>query len=402
MANSLASVYPCATFRMRFEEDSSFRLVFKEDNDFCTKMDKITFRVLDPPEYYTGPYEVTPSEETQTLGTNYKTMTRDVVVNPIPSDYIDTSDATVDASEVLFGEVAYGEGIRIVGTMPERGNLGTVTLDANTTSYSIPSGHVSGGTVQIVEESKSITPSTSAQTIMPTSGKVITQVNVDAIQTESETVTPTESQQTITPSQGHFFDSVTVEPIPEEYADTSDTTIDASEVLSGEVAYGYDNVEQKAVKIVGTMPERGNLGTITLDTNTTSYSVPNGHINSGTVQIVLEQKSATPTKSTQTINPSSGKVLSLLTVNPIPAAYQDVTEVDAVASDVLYGKKIVDSSGTVLVGSMPNRGAFVGTIDGLNTMSCAIPQGYHNGNGSVSLTNDIENELDEILNGASE
>lgn len=272
MANSLASVYPCATFRMRFEEDSSFRLVFKEDNDFCTKMDKITFRVLDPPEYYTGPYEVTPSPETQTLATEQKTLIHDVTVSAIPSNYADTSDATIDASEVL----------------------------------------------------------------------------------------------------------------------------------SGEVAYGYDNVEQKAVKIVGTMPKRGNLGTITLDKDTTSYVVPNGHISGGTVQIVLEQKSATPTKSTQTINPSSGKVLSQLTVDPIPVAYQDVTEVDAVASDVLSGKKIVDSRGTVLVGSMPNKGAFVGTIDGLNTMSCAIPQGYHNGNGSVLLTNDIENELDEILNGASE
>jgi hypothetical protein len=38
-------------------------------------------------EPYDGPYEVTPSRETQTLGTNGKQATADIVVNPIPSNY---------------------------------------------------------------------------------------------------------------------------------------------------------------------------------------------------------------------------------------------------------------------------------------------------------------------------
>lgn len=36
---------------------------------------------------YTGDYEVTPSTETQTLITNTKYMTDNVVINPIPSNY---------------------------------------------------------------------------------------------------------------------------------------------------------------------------------------------------------------------------------------------------------------------------------------------------------------------------
>ena len=36
---------------------------------------------------YTGTYEVTPSDQTQTLSTNGKKMAADVVVNPIPSNY---------------------------------------------------------------------------------------------------------------------------------------------------------------------------------------------------------------------------------------------------------------------------------------------------------------------------
>lgn len=36
---------------------------------------------------YDGVYEVTPTQETQTLLTQGKTLERDVVVNPIPSNY---------------------------------------------------------------------------------------------------------------------------------------------------------------------------------------------------------------------------------------------------------------------------------------------------------------------------
>ena len=36
---------------------------------------------------YAGPYEVTPTQSTQTLSTNGKTMSADVVVKPIPSCY---------------------------------------------------------------------------------------------------------------------------------------------------------------------------------------------------------------------------------------------------------------------------------------------------------------------------
>ena len=38
-------------------------------------------------EPYTGAYEVTPSQETQTLETYNKRMTDNVTINPIPSNY---------------------------------------------------------------------------------------------------------------------------------------------------------------------------------------------------------------------------------------------------------------------------------------------------------------------------
>lgn len=38
-------------------------------------------------EYYTGTYEVTPTQETQILNTTNLMMAENVVINPIPSNY---------------------------------------------------------------------------------------------------------------------------------------------------------------------------------------------------------------------------------------------------------------------------------------------------------------------------
>ena len=104
---------------------------------------------------------------------------------------------------------------------------------------------------------------------------------------------------------------------------------------------------------------------------------------------------ATPTKKAQDITPTTGKVLSKVTVAAIPAAYQDVTGVTAVAADVLVGKKIVDAEGTVITGTMADNGAITATIDGLTTTSYTIPAGKTSG-GTISLTNDIETALAAI------
>ena len=88
-------------------------------------------------------------------------------------------------------------------------------------------------------------------------------------------------------------------------------------------------------------------------------------------------------------------MLSSVTVEAIPAAYQDVTGVTAVAADVLEGKVIVNASGESVEGSVTNNGVITGTIDGLTTSSYTVPAGYTAG-GTVSLTDDIETALAAI------
>lgn len=302
---------------------------------------------------------VTPTKQQQSItpDAGYYGLS-DVTVGAIPAAYQDVSSTTAAAGDVLTGKVfVTSTGAVTTGTMANNGAVSKV-LTAADPSYTVPKGYHSGaGTVSIDPETKTVTPTTSQQTVSPAPGKVLS--------------------------------SVTVNAIPAQYVDTSDATATAAQILDGATAY----VDGEMVE--GTMPNNGTV-TETLDTETTSYSVPAGyHSGSGTVSISLETKSATPTKSPQTISPSAGKLLSSVSVAAIPDAYQDVTGVTAVAADVLTGKVIVSATGEKITGSMANNGTISGTIDGLTTTSYSVPAGYTSG-GSVSLTNAIEEALAAI------
>lgn len=209
---------------------------------------------------------------------------------------------------------------------------------------------------------------------------------------QSKTATPTKSQQNITPDSGYFgLSDVTIAAIPEAYQDTSSVTATAGDVLTGKVF-----VTANGTVTPGEMVNNGAVNK-TLDVTTITYTIPKGyHSGTGKVQLVLETKTVTPTKSEQNITPTAGKVLSKVTVEAIPDKYQDVSGVTATAANVLDGSYFVTKTGTLTEGSMVNKGAISETIDGLTTTSYTVPAGYHNGSGKVSLTSDIENALAAI------
>lgn len=308
---------------------------------------------------------ITPTKQAQSItpDTGYYGLAS-VSIDPIPSNYQDVSGVTAIAGDVLANKnIVTSDGTLVAGTMPNNGAI-TRTLDTETTSVTIPAGYHNGsGTVSLT--------------------------------TETKTATPTESEQTIVPTTGKVLSSVTVEAIPDNYVDINDyedTDAVAGNILVGKTAYAKDEDGFEAIE--GTMPDNGSQSA-TLTTSTSSKTIPAGYTSGGTVSVSSESKTATPTESSQTITGTSGKFLTSVTVEAIPDNYGDVTNADAVASNILAGKKAVlnvDGEAVLTDGTMPNNGAISGTIDGLSETTYTVPSGYTSG-GTVSLTNDIEEAL---------
>lgn len=245
-----------------------------------------------------------------------------------------TSDANVTASDVLNGKIAYGSAGKITGTMNNVPSAEEV-LDKDTTSYDIPKGfHDGTGSVSIVPQTLQVTPTTKSQQLNSDSGKVITQVNVGAVDASIDSNI----------SAGNIKKDVSILGVTgtlEEGIDTMDATATAAQIVSGATAY------VKNSKITGTMPIIS-AEAVTLDSSTTSYEIPAGsHDGSGSVSIVTETLSVTPTTSSQQLSATSGKVITQVDVNAVTSAIDS----NIVAGNIKDGVTILGVEGTLVEGT---------------------------------------------------
>ena len=259
-------------------------------------------------------------------------------------------------------------------------------------------------------------------------GGTVIDITGEVLTLQQKTISPTPSQRIVLPDEGYSgLSEVTVEPIPNYYVVPTGTLEVNKNGLADVTQYESVNVnvdmalQNKSVtpsKQSQTIsPDSGynGLSYVSVDPIPDEYIVPSGNVTitaNGTRNIKqyetvtvnvsdapeLQKKTATPTKSSQTITPDSGyDGLSEVDINPIPAEYiiptgelsvtsngqKDVTQYSSIDVDIepnLQSKSATPtkSSQTVTADS---------TYDGLSSVTVnPIPNEYIIPSGSKSIT----------------
>ena len=119
----------------------------------------------------------------------------------------DTSDATATAAEILSTKTAYKNGSKLTGTMPNRGAV-TLTITARDTAVTIAQGYHDGSGSATIADKDKLIPANIRQgiTILGIEGTMSGSENVKAT---SCSVTPYTTAQTIVPSDLGDYNSIT-------------------------------------------------------------------------------------------------------------------------------------------------------------------------------------------------
>lgn len=126
----------------------------------------------------------------------------------------DTSDATVAVAEILKDKTAYARGAKIVGTMPNNGakNYSISNLNDQTIAMGFYDG---SGKISFDSAEKAKIIPANIKNGVSILGVLGTMTGLESITVQSKTITPTFSAQTILPDEGFdYLSQVVVSAIP--------------------------------------------------------------------------------------------------------------------------------------------------------------------------------------------
>mgnify|MGYP002706005620 CR=1 FL=1 len=196
--------------------------------------------------------------------------------------YLETSDATAAAGEILTGKSAYVNGELVAGSMPNNGATGG-TIAKPTDTITIPAGYTEGGSVALDKDS--------ADAIVAKNIKA--GVTILGVEGDSNVV------------------------------DTEDATAAAGEIITGKTAYVGGQ------KVTGSMASNGDVSEDITEV-AQKVTVPAGYTTGGTVQIAAAEQAKIVSgniKAGTTILGVEGKT-----------SVVDTEDADAAAGDLLEGK----------------------------------------------------------------
>ena len=388
---------------------------------------------------------------------------------------------TLEQTAVTAGKYTLGA-IKVAAISTETKNItanGTYVPTSGSYFSSVTVDVDTGSGVTINNQNKSVNPTTSQQSITADSGYTgLGTVTVNAIPTETKSnINPTTSSQTILPTSGKYLTSVQINAMPSGTAGTpiatkgtvsghsisitpsvtnttgyivgstktgTAVTVDASELVSGSETktvngiYDVTNLAELVVDVPTGSTISNQNKTVTPTESSQSITADSGYTGLGTVTVnaisndyvgsgITRRSSTDLTVSDNTVTAPAGYyaaaasksiAASSLTnsiINgssfeettgdygfrvsvSIPEGYhnsgtitKDFSSIlpaplsEGTAAQVLIGYDLYNHDGQLISGTMTNNGTWNRTLD-QTTTSVTIPAGYHSGSGTVSHT----------------
>lgn len=133
-----------------------------------------------------------------------------------------TQDATATAAEILSGKVAYNKGNKVTGEMKNNGAVNG-SISTKSGKYTVPQGYHDGsGTVQISPTEQAKLIATNIRQGVSILGVTGTMSGSEGVKPQSKTATPSTEEQVILPDSGYtHLSQVTVAAIPYSESDNS-------------------------------------------------------------------------------------------------------------------------------------------------------------------------------------